>query len=153
MSTASMQGREAPLDFHDEWQRVLDYMSDLDLDADGNPAPAAGLLRKCPDGLAVNWGHTTVLIFECTCAFNSMVNWHILVDQHKQSNILPSGIYSRHVSGQVGLSRSCPSRWASEGHTQSDCGPLPCHALVCKAAKRHRAREREMKVLLSICTE
>ena len=68
MSTASMLGKEAPLDFRYEWQRVLDYISDLDLDADGNPAPAAGLLRKCPVGLAVNWGHTTVLILEFTRA-------------------------------------------------------------------------------------
>ena len=81
MSIASLLGMEAPLDCRDEWQRAMDDMSDLDLDADGDPALAAGLLR--PDRLAVNWGRKTVLILEFTRAFDSRVDWHILVDQHK----------------------------------------------------------------------
>ena len=83
MSIASLLGMEAPLDCRDEWQRAMDDMSDLDLDADGDPALAAGLLRKRPDGLAINWGRKTVLILEFTRAFDSRADWHILVDQHK----------------------------------------------------------------------
>ena len=129
MSTAALLGMEAPLDCRDEWQRAMDDMSDLDLEADGDPARAAGLLRKRQDGLAINWGRKTVLILEFTRAFDMRVDWHILVDQHKTERYTA-------CLGQVGLSRSCPSRWTSEGHTQSDSGPLLCYTLVCTAAKR-----------------
>ena len=69
-------GMEAPLDSScsDEWQRAMDNMSDPDLDTDGDPghsALTAGLLRKRPDGFAVNWGHKTVLIHELTRAIDS----------------------------------------------------------------------------------
>ena len=70
MSIASLLGMEAPLDCRDEWQRAMDDMSDLDLDADGDPALAAGLLRKRPDGLAINCGRKTALIL----AFDSRVD-------------------------------------------------------------------------------
>ena len=80
MSIASLLGMEAPLDCRDEWQRAMDDMSDLDLDADGDPALAAGLLRKRPDGLAINWGRKTVLILEFTRAFDRRADWHVLVD-------------------------------------------------------------------------
>ena len=56
MSVMSLLGMEAPLDCHDEWQRAMDDLSDLDLDGpDGDPALRAGLLRKRPDGFAINW--------------------------------------------------------------------------------------------------
>ena len=81
MSTASLLGIGAPLDCRNEWQRAIDDISDLDLAADGDPTLVAGLLCKRPDGLAINWGHKTVLILEFTR--DSRVDWHILVDQHK----------------------------------------------------------------------
>ena len=61
----------------------MDDMSYLDFDADRDPALAAGLLRKRPDGLAMTWGHKTVLILEFIRAFDSRVDWYILVDQRK----------------------------------------------------------------------
>ena len=102
MSAASLPGMEAPFDRRDELQRAMDEMSDLDLGADGDPALAAWLPRKRPDGLAINWGHKTVLIFDLTCALDSRVDWNILVNQHKTERC-PSGIDCRPVSGQVGL--------------------------------------------------
>ena len=86
MLTASLLGMEALFDcrHEPEWQRAMDDISVLALDADGDPAQAAGLLLKRQDGLALNWGHKMVLILEFTwaSAFDSRVDWHILVDQH-----------------------------------------------------------------------
>ena len=48
---------EVPIAYCDEWQQALDNMPNLDLDTDGDPALAAWLLCKCPDGLAINWCH------------------------------------------------------------------------------------------------
>ena len=90
----------------------------------------AGLFGKRLDGLAINWGHRTVLILELIPALDSRVDWHILVDQHKAERY--TSLRNRlHVSGQVEimpfcLSRSCPSRWTSpatpseKGHTPRD---------------------------------
>ena len=41
-------------------RRAMEDISDLDLDADGDQALAAGLLRKRPNGLAINLGHKMV---------------------------------------------------------------------------------------------
>ena len=91
--------------------RAIDDMSDLDLYADWNPALAAGLLRKRPDGFALNWGSETVLILEFIRAFDSRADWQVLVDQHKteQYTLLQNRLQA--------------------------IGWLHCHAAVCKAAK------------------
>ena len=44
---------EVPLAYCDEWQRALDNMPNLDLDADRDPALAAWLLCKRPDVLSL----------------------------------------------------------------------------------------------------
>ena len=90
MSVMSLLGMEAPLDCRDEWQRAMDDLSDLDLDGpDGDPALGAGLLRKRPDGFAINWGRKTVLVLEFTRAFDSRADWHTIVDQHKTGRYTP----------------------------------------------------------------
>ena len=48
MSAASLLGMEAPFDRRDDLQRAMDEMSDLDLDADGDPA---GCLASARTGL------------------------------------------------------------------------------------------------------
>ena len=88
MSTASLLGLEATLDCRDEWQRAMDNMSDLDLDSDGDPALAAGLCRKRPDGFAINRGSKTILILELTRAFDSRATGTILSISTKQINAI-----------------------------------------------------------------
>ena len=95
----------------------MDNMSDLDLDADGDPALAVGLLRKRPDGLAINWSHKTVLSLEFTLAFDSRVDWHILVNQHKTERYTS-------LRNRLQVCLLSGSRRASEGHSQRDRGPL-----------------------------
>ena len=120
--TASLLGMEAPLDCRNEWQRLgaMDHISNLDLDADGDLTLVVGLLRKHQSGgtkRSLSLSSPAPSTAGSTGTFSSIST--------KQSDTRPSGIDCRHVSGQVGLSRSCPSRWASEGHTKSDHGELP----------------------------
>ena len=56
MTVDALRGLVAPLDCQADWQRAVDELHKPDLEIEEDPAAAAGLLRKRPDGFALNWG-------------------------------------------------------------------------------------------------
>ena len=71
MGSDALRGLVAPLDCQADWQRTVDELHEPDLEIEEDPAAAAGLLRKRPDGFALNWGSKNVLILEFTRAYEA----------------------------------------------------------------------------------
>ena len=134
---------EMPLDCRDEWQRAMDDMFDLDLDADGDPTREVGLLRKRPDELAMNWGSKTVLILEFTRALDSRVDWHILVDlknallRRRLDQLCLTFLEGKDRQGKSGAQHlplsaepAGPARAAQEEHLVLQRNPTVCIAMI-----------------------
>ena len=89
MTVAALGGLAAPPDCHDDWQRAVDELQDLDLETEEDRAAAAGLTRKRPDGFAFDWGRRTVLILEFTRAYDWRATWHSDTDELKTERYSP----------------------------------------------------------------
>ena len=102
MTVDALRGLEAPLDCQTEWQRAVDELHELDLETEEDPDSAAGLLRKRPDGFALNWGTKTVLILEFTRAYDWRAIWGTDMDRVKTERYAPV---------RDKLSRCLPAGW------------------------------------------
>jgi hypothetical protein len=67
----------------------VDELLELDLETEEDPDSAAGLLRKRPDGFALNWSTKTVLILEFTRAYDWRATWHMDMDRVKTQRYVP----------------------------------------------------------------
>ena len=108
MRCAGSWPRLTQVDCQADWQRrAVDELHEPDLEIEEDPATAAGLLRKRPDGFALHWDSKNVLILEFTTnritrAYDWRATWHTDMDRVKTD---------RYVPLRDKLSRCLPAGW------------------------------------------
>jgi hypothetical protein len=90
----SLHGLSAPDNCFSEWeqwQRALDrFETDMELEVEAEDGdPEVALMRKRPDGWAVNWEQRTALILEFTRPNDRDLNFSARTDGYKRERYLP----------------------------------------------------------------